>query len=96
MTADPVSWLMIERGWTVVDSSGDEVGKVEEVVGDSSRDIFNGLTIAHGLFSRGQYVPAERVAEITDGRVNLTIGKEEVERLPAYSEPPPSEQILPE
>jgi hypothetical protein len=94
--ADPVSWFLIEQGWDVVDADGEDVGKIEEVVGDSGRDIFNGLTIATGLFSRGQYVPAEQVAEITDGRVRLALGKSEVEQLPEYSEPPPSGQILPE
>ena len=34
MSAEPVSWLVIERGWTVVAADGTEVGKVEEVVGD--------------------------------------------------------------
>jgi uncharacterized protein YrrD len=94
--ADPVSWLMIERGWDVVDSTGEDVGAIEEVVGDSGRDIFNGLTLASGMFSRGRYVPAEQVAEITDGCVRLAIGKDEIERLPEYSEPPPSERIVPE
>jgi uncharacterized protein YrrD len=94
--ADPVSWFVIERGWEVVDSAGEDVGKVEEVVGDTGSDIFNGLTIAHSLFARGQYVPAEQVGEITEGRVQLTLTKDEVERLPEYSEPPPSEEILPE
>jgi uncharacterized protein YrrD len=94
--ADPVSWLVIERGWEVVDSAGEDVGKVEEVVGDSTRDIFNGLTLNTGLFSRGQYVPAEQVAEITDGRVRLALEKAAVEQLPEYTEPPPSERIVPE
>jgi uncharacterized protein YrrD len=94
--ADPVSWFLIERGWDVVDSSGEEVGKVEEVVGDSGRDIFNGLTIAPGLFARGQYVPAEQVAEITEGRVRLSLGRDEVEQLPEHTEPPPTERIVPE
>jgi hypothetical protein len=93
---DPVSWLMIERGWNVVDVDGEEVGTVEETVGDSSRDIFNGLTIAPGLLARGQYVPAEQVAEITEGCVRLALRKDEVGRLPEYSEPPRSERILPE
>jgi hypothetical protein len=35
------------------------------------------------------------VAEITEGRVRLELGKDEVERLPEYTEPPPSEQIQP-
>ena len=94
--ADPVSWLVIERGWAVVDEAGNEVGQVEEIVGDENRDIFNGLTIATGLFARGQYVAAEDVAEITEGRVRLRLTKDAVERLPEYTEPPTSERILPE
>ena len=94
--ADPVSWLLIERGWAVLDSQGSEVGKVEEIVGDTNRDIFNGLTVATGLFARGQYVAAEQVAEITDGKVQLRLRKQDVDRLPEHTEPPPSERILPE
>jgi uncharacterized protein YrrD len=93
---DPVSWLVIERGWDVADEAGNEVGQVEEIVGDENRDIFNGLTIATGLFARGQYVAAEDVAEITEGRVRLRLTKDDVERLPEYTEPPTSERILPE
>ena len=93
---EPVSWLMIERGWKVFDADGEEVGRVEETVGDSSRDIFNGLTVAPGLFARGRYVPAEQVADIKEGRVDLKLRKNEVERLADYSEPPPSERIEPE
>jgi hypothetical protein len=48
------------------------------------------------LFSRGQYVPAEQVAEITEGRIRLSIGRDEVELLPEHTEPPPSERIVPE
>jgi uncharacterized protein YrrD len=94
--ADPVSWLLVERGWKVLDADGNEVGSVEETVGDSSHDIFNGLTIAKGLLARGQYVPAEQVAEIVEGVVRLKLRGDEVERLPAYSEPPPQERIEPE
>ena len=32
--ADPVSWLLIEPGWHVVDASGKDIGKVDEVLGD--------------------------------------------------------------
>jgi hypothetical protein len=94
--ADPVSWLVIERGWRVVDADGNEVGKVEETVGDSSRDIFNGLTIATSLLARGRYVAAEQVDEIVDGCVRLKLGAAAVEQLPEYAEPPPQERIEPE
>jgi uncharacterized protein YrrD len=93
--ADPVSWFMIEKGWAVEAVDGTHVGKVEEVIGDSSADIFSGLTMSSGLLRRPRYVPAERVAEIRDGSVRLSLGPAEVERLRDYEEPPPSEQIRP-
>ena len=93
---DPASWLVVDRGWDVIDAEGNHVGKVEEIVGDSTRDIFNGITVATGLFARGHYVAAEDVAEITEGEVRLRLHKDDVEQLPEYTEPPPSERILPE
>jgi hypothetical protein len=93
VSPDPVSWLMIEPGWTVVDQEGKEVGRVEEVAGDSSRDIFNGLAVAGGLLSRPRYVPAEKVAEIVEGQVRLSVTAAALGRLGEYTEPPPSEQI---
>jgi uncharacterized protein YrrD len=91
--SDPVSWLVIEPGWTVVAADGAEVGNVEELVGDTGKDIFNGLTVSTGLLGRAKYVAAERVAEITDGRVVLDIPADEVERLDDHEPPPPSEQF---
>jgi hypothetical protein len=76
--ADPVSWIMIEQGWTVVDSSGDEVGRIDEVLGDEEADIFSGLNILTGARGKKTYVPAESVGEIVDGRVQLDLTKSEV------------------
>ena len=70
--SDPVSWLLIEPGWEVVDANGDDVGKVEEVVGDREDDIFSGLNVATSLLGKPEFVPAERVSEITEGRVQLS------------------------
>lgn len=92
---EPVSWLVVERGWKVIDAGGKEVGHVAEVVGDSGQDIFNGLTVAHGLLGRPRYVPAEKVAEITDGQVRLALSEDEVGRLDESEPPPPSAQIRP-
>jgi hypothetical protein len=94
--SDPVSWFMIEPGWTVVDSTGREIGSVDEVVGDSSDDIFNGLSVSASLLGRPRYVPSEQVAEITDGRVRLKLSKDEIERLGEFEEPPTTAEILPE
>jgi hypothetical protein len=94
--SDPVSWFLIEPGWKVFDAAGDEIGSVDEVVGDSSDDIFNGLSVSTSLLGRPRYVPSEQVGSITEGRIQLTISKEQVERLGEYEEPPTSAEILPD
>lgn len=91
--ADPVSWLVIEPGWEVVDSSGKPVGKVNETVGDAGDDIFNGLAVSPGLLRPARYVPAEVVGAIEEGRVHLTISEREFDELEHHEEPPPSEQF---
>jgi hypothetical protein len=85
--ADPVSWFVVERGWEVVGSDGDKLGTVEEVLGDSSLDIFDGLAVATGVLGKPRYVPAELVAEIVEGSVRLSIAGDEFGRLDEY-EPP--------
>jgi hypothetical protein len=94
--ADPVSWFLIRPGWTVVAADGEEVGAVDEVAGDDSHDIFDGLAIATSAFGKPRYVPAEQVAEITDGTVRLSLTREQVERLGEYLEPATSAQIEPD
>lgn len=93
MAGDPVSWLLIEPGWTVEAGDGTEVGKVEEIVGDTGKDIFNGLSISTGLLGKPKYVPAERVRAITEGRVELDLPTEDVEALDEHDLQPPSEQF---
>ncbi|HVR13939.1 MAG TPA: hypothetical protein VMS41_09160 [Gaiellaceae bacterium] len=75
---DPVSWMVIEQGWSVVDSEGDDVGRIDEVLGDEEADIFNGLNILKGAIGTKTYVPAEVVGEIVEGRVQLTLRKDDV------------------
>ncbi|MGZ8740804.1 MAG: DUF2171 domain-containing protein [Gaiellaceae bacterium] len=87
---------MIEPGWKVVDAQGDEVGSVDELVGDSSNDIFNGLSISTSLLGKPRYVPSEQVGTITPGHVHLKLPKDQVEHLGEFAEPPTSSEILPD
>ncbi len=89
---DPVSWLVIEKGWKVVAADGDDVGRVDELVGDTGKDIFNGLIVTTGLFST-KYVPAERVRGIVEGEVELDLTAAQVKALDDYEPPPPSAQF---
>ena len=55
--SDPVSWLLIERGWKVFGANGNEVGTVHEVTGDSGQDIFDGLSISSGTVRQAALPP---------------------------------------
>jgi hypothetical protein len=95
VTSDPVSWLLVEHGWKVVAADGTALGSVEEVIGDSGKDIFNGVSVSPGLLKRPKYVPAERVAQIAEGEIRLALTKDEFGRLGEHDEPPESAEILP-
>jgi hypothetical protein len=93
---DPVSWLLIRGGWKVVSSDGDEVGHVDEVAGDDTVDIFDGLAVATTALGKPRYVLSEQVAQITEGTVNLTLTRAQFEQLGEYLEPATSEEVEPE
>ena len=85
---DPVSWLVVEPGWDVVDAEGKRLGQVKEIVGDENDDIFNGVAVSAGLLKPTRYVPAEVVERIEDGLVRLRISRPEFERLGEHDEAP--------
>lgn len=73
MTAEPVSWLVIEKGWRVIGRGEVELGIVDEVLGDADADIFNGLNVSSGILSSPRYVPAECVVAIREGEIELDL-----------------------
>ena len=79
--ADPVSWLLVEPGWEVVDRDGGRAGDVHKVVGDFERDIFDGLTLHTRLLAKPRYIPAERVTRILEGRIETDLAADEIGRL---------------
>ena len=93
--ADPVAWIVIEKGWAVYDAGGEQIGVVQEIAGDENHDIFDGLGIKESRLGHVKYVPAELVGLIERGGVHLTIAGDRVatlEDLRASAE----EQILDE
>ena len=93
MSADRVSWLLIERGWKVLGPGGEELGTVDETVGDSGRDIFNGLVVSTGLLRAPRYVPSERVVEIRAGEVRTDLASHD--ELEEWTGAPASAEIRP-
>jgi hypothetical protein len=88
VSGDPVSWLVVEPGWEVVDASGAPVGAVAEVLGEPDNDIFDGLAVWGGVLAKRRYVPSEVVGEITEGTIRLTVGERELEEIEERVEPP--------
>ena len=91
--ADPVSWKVIEPGWSVVAADGEELGTVHEVLGDSNADIFNGLSVSPGLLRSSRYVESEQVEEIVEGRVRLAVTAAAFDELDEAGPVPPSAEI---
>ena len=79
--ADPVSWLLVEPGWEVVDRDGARIGTVHQVLGDFQADIFDGLAVHTRLLDKPRYIPAERVTRILEGRIETDLAPDEVAQL---------------
>ena len=71
MAGDPVSWLLIEPGWTVYDAAGEKIGKVKEVLADEQADIFHGVLVERGLLGSDEEIVADRIDQIHDGDLHL-------------------------
>jgi hypothetical protein len=87
---------MIRPGWKVYSSDGAEVGQVDEIAGDDHADIFDGLAVATSALGQPKYVPAEKVATITEGRIDLSLTRAEVEGTGDFLEPATSAEIEPD
>ena len=87
--ADPVSWLQIEQGLTIVTSDGVPVGAVAQIEGSKNDDIFDGLAVESGEPAELRYVPGESVGQIVPGQVILKIGSADLGKLDPFRAPPP-------
>jgi hypothetical protein len=93
---EPCSWLLIRPGWKVLAADGAGVGEVDEVAGDSSKDIFDGIAFAPSALGRPRYARADQVAQITEGAVTLSLTRDQAEALDEYREPATSLAVEPE
>jgi hypothetical protein len=92
---DPVSWLQIAQGWSVVTYDGVSIGSVTQVEGDKQDDIFDGLAVQSAQSGPVVYVPGEQVGLIYPGQVTLKIASAEADALEPFQAPPPETKWLP-
>jgi len=85
--SEPVSWLLIRRGWQVLASDGTTVGRIGAVRGEPVKDIFNGIVVRVNS-APPRYIPSEYLAEIVSGQVTLKLSASELEALPPEKKRP--------
>lgn len=80
----PIAWLALEAGTPIVSSDGEQVGKVAEVIADREKDIFSGITFKPGLLDSAVFVPADKIGDLTDASVKISLSAAEAEQLEPY------------
>ena len=83
-----VSWKAIEANAPVFSSEGEAVGKVDQVVGDPTADVFTGLAVSVDVLGPSRFVTSERVQSIWPDRVDVALTKAQIEALEPYEETP--------
>ena len=79
-----VAWLAMPEKAPVMDESGQEIGRAEELLGDKEDDIFHGIVVK---LSRGGHrveVRADRIPKITTHRIYTDLAPDELAELPEY------------
>lgn len=85
MTAErSIAWLALQEGTSIIGSDGEQVGKVGEVIADREKDIFSGVTFKPGLMDAAVFIPADKIGDLTESEVTLTIPAAEAAALEPY------------
>jgi hypothetical protein len=79
-----VAWLATPAKAPVMGEAGEEIGRVDELLGDKGEDIFHGIVLKLATGGRKVEVRADRIPKITTRRVYTDLATDELEQLPDY------------
>jgi hypothetical protein len=68
---DPVAWSYIEPNTPVVGPDGEELGRVEQMLGTEGEGIFHGIAVKPSRGSETRVVPADSVTGLTSSKVEV-------------------------
>jgi len=77
-----VAWLAMPEKAPVMGQSGEEIGRMEELLGDKEDDIFHGIVLKLARGGHKVEVTADRIPKITTRRVYTDLAADELEQLP--------------
>ena len=79
-----VDWLAMPEKAPVMGEAGEEIGRVEGLLGDEEDDIFHGIVVKLAAGGRKVEVRADRIPKITTRRVYTDLAADELDQLPEY------------
>jgi hypothetical protein len=77
-----VAWLAMPEKAPVMGESGEEIGRMEALLGDKEGDIFHGIVLKLARGGHKVEVRADRSPKITTRRVYTDLAADELEHLP--------------
>lgn len=77
-----VAWLAMPEKAPVLGESGEEIGRVEALLGDKGDDIFHGIVLKLARGGHKVEVRADRIPKITTRRVYTNLAEDELAHLP--------------
>lgn len=75
---DPVAWSYVEEKTPVVDPDGEELGRVDAMLGTETEGIFHGVAVKPRGGGATRVVPADAVTRLTPARVEVAYRAEEL------------------
>jgi uncharacterized protein YrrD len=88
------AYTALSEGTPVLTRDGQQIGTVKRVLADFDDDIFDGLLLNTSEGDR--FVDPDRLADIYERAVVLSLSQEEIEHLPAPTPAPPLLEVDPE
>jgi hypothetical protein len=75
---DPVAWSYVEPDTPVVGSDGEQLGRVEQMLGTEDENIFHGIAVKPSRGGGTRVVPADAVTRLTSARVEVALTADEL------------------
>lgn len=75
---DPVAWSYVESETLVVGRDGEELGRVEAMLGTETEGIFHGVAVTPYADGTTRVVPADAVIRITTSKIEIAYDADEL------------------
>jgi hypothetical protein len=75
---DPVAWSYVEADTLVVGPGGEELGRVEAMLGTETEGIFHGVAVTPYEDGTTRVVPADAVTRLTSAKIEIAYDADEL------------------